>query len=166
MIESTIFKGGPYRPFITLYGVNLSEYHQINHALRLIHMNIRCKMNAEVKRQDVDFSPLEHIAMGQILKSDGTSQQMLVESMNKDKAQIARIVARLLRQDLILKQENPEDKRAVLLHLSQKGKQLLSCLDQVELEIMSEMLSDFSDKETTLFRQSLERINNNFNHLR
>jgi len=139
----------------------LPDYHRINHALRVIHMNIRCKMSAEVKRQNVDFSPLEHIAMGHILKSGGASQQMLVESMNKDKAQIARIVARLLQQDLIIKQENPEDKRAVLLNLSNKGENLLTRLDLVEIEIMSEMLSGFSDKESALFCELLERINKN-----
>lgn len=139
----------------------MSDYRRINHALRVIHMNIRCKMSAEVKRQNVEFSPLEHIAMGQILKSDGTSQQMLVASMNKDKAQIARIVARLLRQGLIIKQENPEDKRAVLLHLSSKGKKLLTRLDQVELEVMSEMMSGFSQQESNTFRDLLERINHN-----
>ncbi|WP_435237705.1 MarR family winged helix-turn-helix transcriptional regulator [Psychromonas sp. PT13] len=139
----------------------MSDYRRINHALRVIHMNIRCKMSAEVKRQNVEFSPLEHIAMGQILKSDGTSQQMLVASMNKDKAQIARIVARLLRQGLIIKQENPEDKRAVLLHLSSKGKKLLTRLDQVELEVMSEMMNGFSQQESNTFRDLLERINHN-----
>jgi DNA-binding MarR family transcriptional regulator len=116
-------------------------------------------MSAEVKRQNVEFSLIEHIAMRHILKSTGASQQMLVESMNKDKAQIARIVARLLRQNLIIKQENPEDKRAVLLNLSHKGEKLLARLDLFELEIMDEMLSDFSDKETDLFCELLERIN-------
>lgn len=118
-------------------------------------------MAAEVKQQNVEFSLMEHIAMRHILKSGEASQQMLVESMNKDKAQIARIVARLLRQELIIKQENPLDKRAVLLNLSHKGEELLARLDLVELEIMSDMMNGFSEKESTLFSELLERINQN-----
>ena len=139
----------------------MSDYRRINHALRVIHMNIRCKMSAEVKQHQLDFSPLDHIAMGYILKSDGTSQQMLVASMNKDKAQIARIVARLLRQDLITKKENPADKRAVLLHLTNKGKNLLTRLDLVESEVMSEMMDGFSQQESNTFRDLLERLTDN-----
>ena len=142
--------------FNRFYGVTLSDYRRINNALRLIHMNFRCKMAAEVKQQNVEFSLMEHIAMRHILKSGEASQQMLVESMNKDKAQIARIVARLLRQELIIKQENPLDKRAVLLNLSRKGEELLARLDLVELEIMSDMMNGFSEKESALFSELLE----------
>ena len=141
----------------------MPNYRRINHALRAIHMNIRSNMCAEVKRQQLDFSPLEHIAMRHILKSGSASQQMLVESMNKDKAQIARIVARLLRQNLIIKQENPQDKRSVLLNLSSKGEKLLQRLDQVELEIITNMMAGFSDQESEALSILLERINNNLN---
>ena len=137
------------------------HYKRINHALRGIHINIRCKMSAEVKRQQVDFSPLEHIAMGVIDKAESASQQMLVESMNRDKAQIARMVSRLLRQDLIIKKENPDDKRSVLLSLSSKGKAFLARLDEVELEITTQMLQGFSDEEAESLRALLERLNKN-----
>lgn len=137
------------------------NYQRINGALRAIYMNIRSNMLAEVKRQQVEFSPLEHVAMSNIFKLSGASQQMLVELMNKDKAQIARIVARLLRQDLIIKQENPDDKRCVLLNLTTKGEKLLKRLDHVELEIITNMLTGFSDEESASLTVLLERINKN-----
>ncbi|RKF18903.1 MarR family transcriptional regulator [Alginatibacterium sediminis] len=124
-------------------------------------MNIRSKMIAEVKRQQVEFSPLEHIAMSYILETGASSQQMLVESMNKDKAQIARIVARLLAQDLIIKQENPADKRAVLLELSAKGKTLLQRLDDVEMEILTDMLQGFTQSESQSLQLLLDRVSKN-----
>ncbi|WP_199711828.1 MarR family winged helix-turn-helix transcriptional regulator [Alginatibacterium sediminis] len=139
----------------------MNNYRSINHALRAIHMNIRSKMIAEVKRQQVEFSPLEHIAMSYILETGASSQQMLVESMNKDKAQIARIVARLLAQDLIIKQENPADKRAVLLELSAKGKTLLQRLDDVEMEILTDMLQGFTQSESQSLQLLLDRVSKN-----
>lgn len=134
---------------------------RINDALRAIHMNIRCKMQAEVKRQQLDFSALEHMAMRNIFKLKGASQKMLVEIMKKDKAQIARIVARLLRQDLIIKQESPDDKRCVLLNLSVKGEKLLKHFDQVELNVTTDMLTGFSEQESASLMVLLERINQN-----
>ncbi|PSV62079.1 transcriptional regulator [Photobacterium profundum] len=127
-------------------------------------MKTRGKMVAEVTRQKVEFSPLEHKAMSDIREFEGASQQMLVESMNRDKAQIARIIARLHRQDLIIKQANESDKRSVQLTLSEKGLKLLKRLDEVEMGMINEMLTGFTDKESETLRVLLKRVNNNLTH--
>ncbi|EAS43974.1 MarR family winged helix-turn-helix transcriptional regulator [Photobacterium profundum] len=142
----------------------MSTYREINHTLREIRMKTRGKMVAEVTRQKVEFSPLEHKAMSDIREFEGASQQMLVESMNRDKAQIARIIARLHRQDLIIKQANESDKRSVQLTLSEKGLKLLKRLDEVEMGMINEMLTGFTDKESETLRVLLKRVNNNLTH--
>ncbi|MFA0086836.1 transcriptional regulator [Vibrio sp. 10N.286.49.C2] len=139
----------------------MTTYREINHTLREIRMKTRGKMVAEVTRQKVEFSPLEHKAMSDIREFEGASQQMLVESMNRDKAQIARIVARLHRQDLIIKQASVSDKRSVELTLSEKGTTLLERLDDVEMGMINEMLTGFSDDESETLRVLLKRVNNN-----
>ncbi|MDV7103371.1 MarR family transcriptional regulator [Vibrio sp. TH_r3] len=141
--------------------MSTSTYRQIHHALREIHMKTRCKMVAEVTRQKVEFSPIEHKAMSSILRLGAVSQQVLAQSMNRDKAQIARIIARLLKQDLITKQENPEDKRSVLLALTEKGLTLLKRLDEVEAAFIHDMLIDFNQQESEMLRSLLQRVNNN-----
>ncbi|USD63838.1 winged helix DNA-binding protein [Vibrio sp. SCSIO 43140] len=127
-------------------------------------MKTRGKMIAEVTRQKVEFSPLEHKAMSDIRALCEASQQALVESMNRDKAQIARIIARLHRQDLIIKESSPSDRRSVQLTLSEKGEKLLKRLDQVEMEMMTEMLTGFSDDEADTLKVLLERVNNNLSY--
>jgi len=121
-------------------------------------------MVAEVTRQKVEFSPLEHKAMSDIREFEGASQQMLVESMNRDKAQIARIIARLHRQDLIIKQVSESDKRSVQLTLSEKGHKLLKRLDEVEMGMINEMLTGFTNKESETLRVLLKRVNNNLTY--
>lgn len=139
----------------------MTTYREINHTLREIRMKTRGKMVAEVTRQKVEFSPLEHKAMSDIREFERASQQMLVESMNRDKAQIARIVARLHRQDLIIKQASVSDKRSVELTLSEKGTALLERLDDVEMGMINEMLTGFSNDESETLRALLKRVNNN-----
>jgi DNA-binding MarR family transcriptional regulator len=142
----------------------MSTYREINHTLREIRMKTRGKMVAEVTRQKVEFSPLEHKAMSDIREFEGASQQMLVESMNRDKAQIARIIARLHRQDLIIKQVSESDKRSVQLTLSEKGHKLLKRLDEVEMGMINEMLTGFTNKESETLRVLLKRVNNNLTY--
>ncbi|MGF1749986.1 MULTISPECIES: MarR family winged helix-turn-helix transcriptional regulator [Vibrio] len=142
----------------------MTTYREISHTLREIRMKTRGKMVAEVTRQKVEFSPLEHKAMSDIRNFQGASQQMLVESMNRDKAQIARIVARLHKQDLIIKHASITDKRSVELMLSDKGLKLLERLDEVEMGMINDMLTGFSDDESETLRALLKRVNDNLTY--
>ncbi len=139
----------------------MGTFKEINQALRQIHMKTRGKMVAEVTRQKVEFSPLEHKAMNDIREFGIASQQMLVESMHRDKAQIARIIASLHRQDLIIKQASKSDKRAVQLTLSHRGSELLKRLDDVEMGMIDEMLTGFTAAESEQLGQLLQRISRN-----
>ena len=118
-------------------------------------------MVAEVERQGLDFTILEHRALQDIQSVNGGSQKMLVESMGRDKAHVARIVERLHRQELIAKQNNPSDRRAVQLALTPKGEALLKRLDEVEMSIVSEMLHGLTKEEASAFECLLNRVNEN-----
>lgn len=134
-------------------------YTSIRNEFLDIRMKIRCKMTAELKKQEVKFSPIEHRMLVKIKDADNTSQQLLAESMKRDKAQIARMVDRLHKQELINKEKDPEDKRSVKLTMTTRGKKLLTRLDDLEMEFIKEMLFDFSEEEKKLFCSFLIRAN-------
>lgn len=139
----------------------MASNRDINHALREIRLKTRSRMIAEVSRHKVEFSPLEHVAMSNIRELGGASQQMLVEAMQKDKTQVSRIIGRLHRQDLIIKQPDPFDKRSVNLTLSDSGETLLNSLDKVETEMVENMLQGFESQEVDTLCDLLTRLNNN-----
>jgi DNA-binding MarR family transcriptional regulator len=118
-------------------------------------------IKAELKRQDVEFSPVHHEAMIQLHQSPGLSQQILAEAMSRNKAQIARIVASLHHQKLIEKLTDEDDKRSVKLSLTAKGQQLLTRLDDVHRELMERMLYRFSGEEIVLFENFCVRAKDN-----
>jgi DNA-binding MarR family transcriptional regulator len=118
-------------------------------------------MKAELKKQQVEFSPVHHFSMLKLQESQGASQQMLAEAMGRDKAQIARIVASLHRQNLILKEPDAEDKRSVKLTVTPLGEKLLNRLNDVQDEILTRMLTGFSPDEISTFRNLISRANQN-----
>ncbi len=133
----------------------------LRNAIHDITMKFKETIKAELKRLHVEFSPVHHEAMIKLQQNCGASQQMLAERMTRDKAQIARIVASLHRQELIEKMTDADDKRSVKLSLTPKGIKLLKRLDDVHLELMQRMLCDFSPEEVELFNNFGVRAKDN-----
>lgn len=124
-----------------------------------LKLKMKGRMKAELKKQGVEFSPVHHEAMNKLQEKQGSSQKMLAQAMERNKAQIARIVANLLHQELIYKETDAADKRSVKLTISPKGQKLLKRLNEVQSEIFKEMLSGFSSEEIDTFNSFLKRAN-------
>ncbi len=136
-------------------------HRSINHTMHSIRLKTRHKMIAEVERNQVEMTYIDHKMMLDIEAFGLASQQMLVESMNRDKAQIARMTSRLQKQDLIEKRSNPNDKRSVQLCLTSKGKQVLKNLESVESELLDRMFADFTEEQSQLLKTLLEKVDGN-----
>jgi DNA-binding MarR family transcriptional regulator len=129
----------------------------LRNAIHDINLKFKETIKVELKRQNIEFSPVHHEAMIKLNQSCGVSQQTLAEEMTRNKAQIARIVASLHRQELIDKIPDESDKRSVKLSLTYKGESLLKRLDDVHLELLDRLLIDFSVKEIQLFTDFCNR---------
>jgi DNA-binding MarR family transcriptional regulator len=139
----------------------VQAYHSIRNELSDIRLKNRCKMLKEMKKQNVDVTPVDHKVLVKLMMAGSLSQKMLAESLRRDKAQIARIVARLHAQGLIDKIEDPKDKRSVKLTMAAKGIETLKWLDALEMEIVKKMLGNFALEEVEIFSAMLTRINKN-----
>lgn len=139
----------------------MQAYHSIRNELSDIRLKNRCKMLKEMKKQNVDVTPVDHKVLVKLMMAGSLSQKMLAESLRRDKAQIARIVARLHAQGLIDKIEDPKDKRSVKLTMAAKGIETLKWLDALEMEIVKKMLGNFALEEVEIFSAMLTRINKN-----
>ncbi|WP_117234750.1 MarR family winged helix-turn-helix transcriptional regulator [Vibrio maerlii] len=139
----------------------MNSFRSINHTMHSIRLKTRHKMIAEVERNQVEMTYIDHKMMLDIDKFGLASQQMLVESMNRDKGQIARMTNRLQKQELIEKKSNPEDKRSVQLCLTEKGHQVLQNLESVESQMLERMFADFSDDEAAVLKKLVEKIDRN-----
>jgi DNA-binding MarR family transcriptional regulator len=110
-------------------------------------MKQKARTKTEIKNLEVDFSPVHHEALIKLRETAGASQQVLAKAMNRNKAQIARIVASLQSQNLIDKQADAKDRRSVKLAITPQGQKLLTRLDAVHLELTNQMFSTFSAEE-------------------
>lgn len=80
-------------------------------------------------------------------REPGITQKDLVEYSHTDKAQMARLLAHLQDKGWVERSASESDKRVRCLHLSRQGQWLFSQLRELQEQIASELLQDFSPSE-------------------
>jgi DNA-binding MarR family transcriptional regulator len=71
--------------------------------------------------------------------------------MQRDKAQITRVLNELLEDGYISKIANPEDRRSQLLRLSAKGKEIVTQLNAIERTANKAMTANLSNEDMHAF---------------
>ncbi len=86
------------------------------------------------------------------------NQQDIANMTGKDKTTVTRALEVLLNEGLITRKVDPDDKRANLISLSQKGKKLREKMQPVYDKKRDEILSNFSKKELEANAAFLEKL--------
>lgn len=89
---------------------------------------------------------------------NGVTFQQLSEQLHLTSATLTGIVDRLEKTDLVIRVPNPEDRRSLLVTLTDKGEALISDLNQCTTNANLDFLSSLSKEEETMLRGLLNRL--------
>ena len=87
----------------------------------------------------------------------------IAAKLDLDKPTISGIVNRLYEKGMVKKDRHPEDKRAAILHLTPKSKELIPTLESVSNTVIDESLGNFSNEEKEKFLYLLKKIDCSLN---
>lgn len=104
----------------------------------LVHA-VRGNLGQQVKLIGQELSPMHLKSMKVITKLEGCTGQKMADFMGRDKAQINRLIKELVNQELVVKTENPNDKRSQILILSDKGEGVMKRFKSAERELFDVM---------------------------
>ncbi|MCW7753917.1 MarR family transcriptional regulator [Desulfobotulus sp. H1] len=91
-------------------------------------------------------------------REEGQTSRQLGEQTQLDSATVSGIIDRLEGLTLINRKRSPEDRRAVLLYLTDIGRDKARELDRRFEEAHQSFLAGFSGEEQNLFRNFLRRL--------
>lgn len=111
---------------------------------------------------DHDITPEQFGVLNNLVAHVGISQKALAELISKDQTSIGKTIDRLENKKLITRTVDPADRRAVLLHLTAKGQDLITATQPLMQEIDDE-INDLLTPEQT--QQFITIINQMFEHL-
>src|ERR1700712_667892 len=107
-----------------------------------------------------ELSPVAY-SMRMALNDSGPRRASdLVEIFSIDKGAVSRQVQALLELDLIERTPDEEDRRAMILKISEEGHRRLANIGLTRRQEISERLEDWTDEDLLSFVRSLARYNN------
>ena len=104
-----------------------------------------------IRKQQIEL-PVTHIrVLKGVCRNRKATAQSIAKRMQRDKAQITRALNDLIEASLIVKADNPLDRRSQLLKPTPKGRKVMAQIDAVEEWAVEQLTAKLRSDELTLF---------------
>ena len=143
----------------TAQGSNFPEYlleDQVGHLLRRAHQRHTAIFQATIG--DDQLTPLQFAALMKLADVDETSQNQLGRLTAMDAATMQGVIKRLIARGLILRRPDPDDRRRLLLTLTEDGADLVHVATARGHRITDRTLEPLSPTERQNFLKLLRRL--------
>lgn len=127
--------------------------------IRNAHLNI----SSYVKKQLEPFNlaPEQNLIMMMLWRKDGVSPNEFSFELNKDKANIARMIVSLEKKGYIKREDDPSDKRTFKVHLTKKGKNLESLVIPVLRKTNQTVMNGISEEQLVELHDLISKMISN-----
>jgi len=117
---------------------------------RLVHA-YKKQLRADINAQEINL-PVTHIrALKGICRNPESTAQSIALRMQRDKAQITRVLNELQQSGLITKIDNPKDGRSQLLRPTTEGEKLMTQINAAERQTVAHITQALSPDDINTF---------------
>ena len=115
----------------------------------------------KARLEPYNLAPEQNLIMMLLWEKDGLTQNQLVEKLNKDKTNIARMASTLEKKGFIKRSHCLDDRRSLRLYLTECGRELGSKVIPIAEEFNAIVTKDISNEELQELERLLSKINHN-----
>lgn len=130
-------------------------------AISFLNHEIRSRYYQVSREHGAGLAGMEFKALRFIATHKGATQRDLVEHYGRDKGQMARVIDKLKKSDLVQAVADEEDRRIARLQVTDQGQQLHHEFKRLNDEIARQATSTFTDEECGQLFRLLEQMNQN-----
>jgi DNA-binding MarR family transcriptional regulator len=131
----------------------------LEHEMSILVRRIRRVIAERARMLHPELSPVAYSMLLALNDSGPRRASDLVDMFSIDKGAVSRQVQALLELDLIDRTPDPEDRRAMILAISEEGHRRLANISTVRRSELGEKLGDWSESDLSGFVRSLSRYN-------
>jgi MarR family transcriptional regulator, organic hydroperoxide resistance regulator len=113
------------------------------------------------KLEPFNLAPEQNLIMMLLWEQDGSTQNQLAESLNKDKTNIARMASNLESKGFIKRVSCKNDRRAIRIYLTEDGKELGKKVIPIAEEFNAIITNGITEEELIQLKRILDKINRN-----
>ncbi|CAH1533749.1 MarR family transcriptional regulator [Vibrio jasicida] len=129
----------------------MSNPKSLDNLFHLVHV-LKRQLHEQIEQLELPIAPM-HVRVIKIISKQSPCTAMdVVNFLNRDKAQVTRLIKTLIEEGFIEKRPNPEDKRSQCLLTTEKGHEVLSKIKAVDAEIFQKMTLNVSEDELEAFQ--------------
>lgn len=129
----------------------MSNPKSLDNLFHLVHV-LKRQLHEQIEQLELPITPM-HVRVIKIISKQSPCTAMdVVNFLNRDKAQVTRLIKALIEQGFIEKRPNPEDKRSQCLLTTEKGNEVLAKIKAVDAEIFQKMTLNVSEEELEAFQ--------------
>ncbi|GAB3476073.1 MarR family winged helix-turn-helix transcriptional regulator [Marinomonas epiphytica] len=118
-------------------------------------------MLKQIEELNLDISPMHVRTLKIIHLTESCKASDIANVMHRDKAQITRLISPLIKDNWVVKVDNPNDKRSQYLSLTEQGEDLIDTINQIETRVFDKMTQNIPKKELQDFLETCELLNSN-----
>ncbi|MCQ1058969.1 MarR family winged helix-turn-helix transcriptional regulator [Photobacterium sp. DNB23_23_1] len=130
----------------------MSESKSLESVFHLVHM-LKRHMHEHIEQLDLSITPMHMRVLKIIKKKQICTAVDIAHFLNRDKAQVTRLLNELIKQSLIEKVPNPEDKRSQCLLVTSEGAEILANLAIIDGQMNERMMKGISNEELKEFER-------------
>ncbi|CAH0533584.1 hypothetical protein VST7929_01454 [Vibrio stylophorae] len=112
----------------------------------------------QLEKLNLPLTPMHLRVLKIIAKVPQCSALTIAQKLNRDKAQITRLVSTLISEGYLQKAAHPTDKRSQILNLTAQGESISQAIQHIEQQMQQQMLQGLNENELALFAQVTQKM--------
>ena len=129
--------------------------------LNLTGCKLKQYIAAKLRKNDVPLTPEQFMLIDLLWNQGEMTQQQLADQLQKDKNSVTKLVDAIEKKGFVVRKQNPHDRRANTLVLTEKANELKPGAKQKGISILDQILEGISEDELRSFLSTLRKLNTN-----
>lgn len=122
---------------------------------------IENRLKTNFEKEHIAVTPQQWSVLTHLWNEDGISQQKLADTFSKDKTSMARLLKNMENNELIIRNNDKDDKRNKRVFLTYKAKLIREDSIKIAEKTLMEMLKGIDHSDVKLSKKVLKQINKN-----
>ena len=129
--------------------------------LNLTGCKLKQYLAAKLRKNDVPLTPEQFMLIDLLWNQGEMTQQQLADQLQKDKNSVTKLVDAIEKKGFVIRKQNPHDRRANTLVLTEKANELKPGAKQKGISILDQILEGISEDELRSFLSTIRKLNAN-----
>ena len=119
---------------------------------------LKRKIHDHLEEMQLGIAPM-HVRVLKIINAQTPCTAVDIAAfLDRDKAQVTRLLNTLIAQELIIKQPNPADKRSQCLEITATGKEITNQITEINKQVLAQMAARISAQELNSFMAVADKM--------